>query len=93
MKYVLLKAGVLLLALCSQAALAEVHFAIGEPAEGSVKSGIGQVSGWAVSDREITSIEALIDGVSPSDSRVPSVGSRALSVVSRASDRGRPAMR
>ncbi|MGD2128786.1 MAG: PKD domain-containing protein [Lysobacterales bacterium] len=74
MKYFLLKAGVTLLALCSQAALAEVHFAIGEPAEGSVKSGIGQVSGWAVSDRKITSIEALIDGVSLGP--VPYGGSR-----------------
>ena len=74
MKYFLLKAGVTLLALCSQAALAEVHFAIGEPAEGSIKSGIGQVSGWAVSDRKITSIEALIDGVSLGP--VPYGGSR-----------------
>lgn len=45
-------------------ALAEVQFAIGEPAEGSVKSGVGQLSGWAVSDRKIVSVEALIDGAS-----------------------------
>jgi uncharacterized protein YkwD len=57
-------AAVLLLAASATSALAEVQFAIGEPAEGSVKSGIGQVSGWAISDREIVSVEAFIDGAS-----------------------------
>lgn len=55
-------------------AWAEVQFAIGEPAENSVKSGIGQVSGWAVSDRKIVSIEAFIDGSSLGP--VPYGGSR-----------------
>ncbi|RPI00053.1 MAG: hypothetical protein EHM68_00115, partial [Lysobacterales bacterium] len=55
-------AAVLLLAAGAVPALAEVQFAIGEPAEGSIKSGIGQVSGWAISDREIVSVEAFIDG-------------------------------
>ena len=45
-------------------ALAEIQFAIGEPVENSTKSGIGQISGWAVSDVPIVSVEAFIDGVS-----------------------------
>ena len=45
-------------------ALAEIQFAIGEPVEDSTKSGIGQISGWAVSDVPIVSVEAFIDGVS-----------------------------
>jgi uncharacterized protein YkwD len=45
-------------------ALAEITFAIGEPAEGSTRSGIGLVSGWAVSDLGIVSIELFIDGES-----------------------------
>jgi hypothetical protein len=57
-------AAVLLLAASAVPALADVELAIGEPAEGSIKSGIGQVSGWAVSDREIVSVEAFIDGAS-----------------------------
>jgi uncharacterized protein YkwD len=57
-------AAVLLLAAGAVPALADLQFAIGEPAEGSIKSGIGQVSGWAVSDREIVSVEAFIDGAS-----------------------------
>jgi uncharacterized protein YkwD len=57
-------AALLLLAASAAPALAEVQFAIGEPAEGSIKSGIGQISGWAVSDREIVSVEAFIDGAS-----------------------------
>ena len=57
-------AAVLLLAAGAAPAPAEVRFTIGEPAEGSVKSGIGQVSGWAISDREIVSVEAFIDGLS-----------------------------
>lgn len=67
-------AAVLLLAAGAAPALAEVQFAIGEPAEGSVKSGIGQVSGWAISDREIVSVEAFIDGASLG--LVPHGGSR-----------------
>jgi uncharacterized protein YkwD len=54
----------ILLLFSAAPALAEVQFAIGEPAEGSIKSGIGQVSGWAVSDRQIVSVEAFIDGAS-----------------------------
>jgi uncharacterized protein YkwD len=57
-------AAALLLMAVTVSARAEVQFAIGEPAEGSTKSGIGQISGWAVSDREIISVEALIDGAS-----------------------------
>lgn len=57
-------AAILLLASSAAPALAEVQFAIGDPAESSVKSGIGQVSGWAVSDRKIVSVEAFIDGAS-----------------------------
>lgn len=57
-------AAILLLAASAVPALADLHFAIEEPAEGSVKSGIGLVSGWAVSDREIVSVEAFIDGAS-----------------------------
>ncbi len=54
---------ILSLAVCVSAQ-AEIKFAIGEPAEGSTKSGIGQISGWAVSDAQIVSVEAFIDGVS-----------------------------
>lgn len=43
---------------------ADIQFGVGEPAAGAVKSGIGQISGWAVSDQEIVSVEALIDGAS-----------------------------
>jgi uncharacterized protein YkwD len=57
-------AAVLLLATGAAPALAEVQFVIEEPAASSVKSGIGQVSGWAVSDKEIVSVEAFIDGAS-----------------------------
>src|SRR5210317_219836 len=53
----------MLLALCASAQ-ADIKFAIGEPAEDSTRSGIGQISGWAVSDRQIVSVEAFIDGVS-----------------------------
>lgn len=54
---------ILLLAVCVSTQ-AEIKFAIGEPAEGSTKSGIGQISGWAVSDTQIVSIEAFINDVS-----------------------------
>ncbi len=54
----------LALVFCATPALAEMKFAIEEPAAESTKSGIGQISGWAVSDVEIVSVEALIDGVS-----------------------------
>lgn len=53
---------------------AEILFAIGEPVAESSKSGIGQISGWAVSDIEITSVEAFIDGASLG--RVPYGGTR-----------------
>ena len=46
----------------ARVASAEITFAIGEPAEGSVKSGVGLISGWAVSDHGIVSVEAFIDG-------------------------------
>ena len=49
---------------CANAAQAEITFAIGEPAEGSRKSGVGLISGWAISDRGIASVEAFIDGQS-----------------------------
>ena len=64
----MIKFKLLLALLClavSAPALAEIQFAIGEPVEASTKSGIGQISGWAVSDDvPIVSIEAFIDGVS-----------------------------
>jgi len=43
---------------------AEIKFQIGEPAANSTNSGIGQISGWAVSDQAVVSVEAFIDGVS-----------------------------
>jgi uncharacterized protein YkwD len=52
-----------MLAVCVSAQ-AQIKFAIGEPADGSTRSGIGQISGWAVSDSQIVSVEAFIDGVS-----------------------------
>ena len=54
----------LLTAFCALDACAEITFAIGEPTEGSRKSGVGLISGWAVSDRGIASVEAFIDGES-----------------------------
>ena len=50
--------------LCALDAHAEITFAIGEPAPGARKSGVGLISGWAVSDRGIVSVEAFIDGES-----------------------------
>ena len=58
-----LMSAILLLTSCVSAQ-AEIKFAIGEPADGSTRSGIGQISGWAVSDSQIVSVEAFIDGVS-----------------------------
>lgn len=45
-------------------ALAEITFSIEEPTEGSTRSGIGLVSGWAVSDLGIVSVEVFMDGES-----------------------------
>ena len=45
-------------------AVAEITFSIEEPAEGSTRSGIGLVSGWAVSDRGVESVEVFMDGES-----------------------------
>ena len=53
----------LLLATTSPA-FAEITFAIGEPAEGSTRSGIGLISGWAVSDLGIVSVEVFLNGES-----------------------------
>jgi uncharacterized protein YkwD len=55
---------VLLLAVVAAPVRAEIQFAIGEPIADSTRSGIGQISGWAVGDNEIIAVEALIDGVS-----------------------------
>ena len=54
----------ILLLMASAAAPAEIQFAIGDPLADSTKSGIGQISGWAVSDVRIVSVEAFIDGAS-----------------------------
>ena len=54
----------LLTTFCALDARGEITFAIGEPAEGAVKSGVGLISGWAVSDIGIVSVEAFIDGES-----------------------------
>ena len=54
----------LLTTFCALDARGEITFAIGEPAEGAVKSGVGLISGWAVSDVGIVSVEAFIDGES-----------------------------
>lgn len=63
-KYKLLSA-LLVLAVSAVPALADIQFSIEEPAADSTKSGIGQISGWAVSDgAPIVSIEAFIDGES-----------------------------
>jgi uncharacterized protein YkwD len=63
LRYKLLLA-LLVLAVSASPALAEIKFSVEEPAADSTKSGIGQISGWAVSDVEIVTVEALIDGVS-----------------------------
>jgi uncharacterized protein YkwD len=57
-------AAILLLAASASPALGDTQFAIGEPAEGAVYSGIGQISGFAVSDEKIVSVEAFIDDFS-----------------------------
>ncbi len=54
----------LLLAAVAMPARAEIQFAIGEPTADSTRSGIGQISGWAVGDNEIIAVEAFIDGAS-----------------------------
>ncbi len=55
---------VLLLVTVAAPAWAEIQFSIGEPIADSNRSGIGQISGWAVGDNEIVAVEAFIDGVS-----------------------------
>ena len=55
---------VLLAMIGAQAALADITFFIEEPGDGSIRSGVGLVSGWAISDRGIESVEAFIDGQS-----------------------------
>jgi len=52
------------LAASAASALADIQLVIEEPAAQSTKSGIGQITGWAVSDDDIISVEALIDGTS-----------------------------
>ena len=54
----------LMLAVVAAPALGDIQFSIGEPAADSTRSGVGQIAGWAVSDREIVSVEAFIDDVS-----------------------------
>ncbi|MDT8319769.1 MAG: hypothetical protein RQ826_04510 [Xanthomonadales bacterium] len=44
-------------------ALAAIEFKIEEPAPAAIKSGIGQIAGWAVSDRRIVSVEAFINDI------------------------------
>ena len=62
-RYKLLSA-LLMLAISASPALAEIQFAIGEPTPDTTRSGIGQISGWAVSDVPIVSVEAFMDGTS-----------------------------
>ena len=54
----------LLLCAFATSAAAEITFNIEEPTDGSVRSGIGLISGWAISDMGIVSVEAFIDGQS-----------------------------
>lgn len=54
----------LLLCASVSPALAEITFNIEEPAQDSTRSGVGLVSGWAVSDLGIESIEVIMDGES-----------------------------
>lgn len=44
-------------------ALAAIDFKIEEPAPAAIKSGIGQIAGWAVGDRKIVSVEAFINDI------------------------------
>lgn len=55
-----------LLLLCAVAspALADITFSIEEPAQDSTRSGIGLITGWAVSDLGIETVEVIVDGVS-----------------------------
>ena len=55
-------AAILLLCASASPALADITFNIEEPAQDSTRSGIGLVSGWAVSDRGIESVELFMDG-------------------------------
>ena len=54
--------------------LADIQFSIEEPSQDATKSGIGLISGWAVSDRKIVMVEVFIDGASLGE--VPYGGSR-----------------
>ena len=54
----------LMLLASASPALAEITFSIEEPTEGSTRSGIGLVSGWAISDQGIVSVEVFMDGES-----------------------------
>lgn len=51
----------LLLAVTATPALAEIKLAIEEPSGDKTRSGIGLISGWAISDRGVDSVEAFID--------------------------------
>ena len=55
---------VLLTMIGAQAALADITFYIEEPGDGSIRTGVGLVAGWAISDLGIESVEAFIDGQS-----------------------------
>jgi uncharacterized protein YkwD len=57
-------AALVLLSAMAVPALAEIKFEIGEPSADTTRSGIGQISGWAVSDSPVESVEAFIDGTS-----------------------------
>lgn len=57
-------AAALLLMLAAIPALADIKLAIGEPGAGTTRSGVGLISGWAISHEGVESVEALIDGES-----------------------------
>ena len=59
-----LLAAALLLMLVAIPALADIKLAIGEPGAGTTRSGIGLISGWAISHEGVESVEAFIDGES-----------------------------
>ena len=54
----------LLLCAGASSAQAEITFVIEEPQGGQNRSGIGLISGWAISDAGIESVEGFIDGES-----------------------------
>lgn len=54
----------LLLMLAAAPALADIKLAIGEPGANTTRSGIGLISGWAISHEGVDSVEALINGES-----------------------------